>query len=82
MDEYKSQLQEAPRMVQERLSRNYASWLAWWKSTVNTDDYMKYLCSQQSDYVGYIFHFYDSEDEDDEESHARRTKLLTEAEQK
>lgn len=29
--------------MEEFHARTYASWLAWWKNTVNTDDYMKYL---------------------------------------
>nr|XP_009861277.2 coiled-coil domain-containing protein 87-like isoform X2 [Ciona intestinalis] len=44
-----------------KTSREYASWLAWWKSTINTDDYLKYLSTQDSDFLGAIFHFYDSE---------------------
>ncbi|XP_078484388.1 coiled-coil domain-containing protein 87-like isoform X1 [Ciona intestinalis] len=44
-----------------KTSREYASWLAWWKATINTDDYLKYLSTQDSDFLGAIFHFYDSE---------------------
>ena len=32
-----------PSFVADKMSRTYASWLQWWKSTVTGDDYMKYL---------------------------------------
>jgi hypothetical protein len=32
-----------PRVMAEKNQRTYASWLQWWKSTVTSDDYMKYL---------------------------------------
>ncbi|XP_069138063.1 coiled-coil domain-containing protein 87-like isoform X2 [Argopecten irradians] len=32
-----------PKFVAEKMARTYASWLQWWKSTVTSDDYMKYL---------------------------------------
>ena len=41
-------LADLPTMVAERMSRSYASWLTWWKGTVNSDDYMKYLATQVS----------------------------------
>ncbi|CAD5115851.1 DgyrCDS4792 [Dimorphilus gyrociliatus] len=59
------------------LARAYSSWLAWWKQTVNTDDYLKYLSTQESDYMKTIFHLYDSdEDEEDEDE----TKKMAEVE--
>lgn len=30
----------------EKGTRAYASWLGWWKSTINTDDYFKYMSTQ------------------------------------
>lgn len=39
-------LADLPSLVAERMSRSYASWLAWWKGTINSDDYMKYLATQ------------------------------------
>ncbi|KAK2157092.1 hypothetical protein LSH36_199g05026 [Paralvinella palmiformis] len=71
----------------EVMARSYASWLAWWKNSINSDDYMKYLSTQESDYMGAIFHFYNSEDEDDEEdddintSRSRTSKKLTKEQQ-
>ncbi|XP_070542680.1 coiled-coil domain-containing protein 87-like isoform X2 [Ptychodera flava] len=59
-----------PAVVDDRNSRAYASWLNWWKSTVNSDDYMKYLSTQESDYLGVVFHFYDSGDSDDDDEKA------------
>ena len=35
-----------PAMMKEVASRSYASWLNWWKNTVNSDDYMKYISTQ------------------------------------
>ncbi|XP_074651926.1 coiled-coil domain-containing protein 87-like isoform X1 [Tubulanus polymorphus] len=69
IEEYKEKLSDAPRMVQERLSRNYASWLTWWKNNIDSDDYMKYLAAQDTDYLGYIFHFYESDDDDEDDGH-------------
>ncbi|KAL8616651.1 hypothetical protein ACOMHN_031633 [Nucella lapillus] len=63
-----------PSFVADKMSRTYASWLQWWKSTVTSDDYMKYLSTLETDYMGVVFHFYDSEEgeSDDEDSgHAR-----------
>ena len=51
----------------EVMARSYASWLQWWKNTINSDDYIKYLSTQESDYMGVVFHFYNSDDEDDED---------------
>jgi hypothetical protein len=58
------------------MARSYASWLQWWKNTLNTDDYMKYCSTQENDFMGVIFHFYnsDDEDEDDEESSVLKEK--------
>ncbi|KAK2182071.1 hypothetical protein NP493_368g02075 [Ridgeia piscesae] len=53
----------------EVMARSYTSWLSWWKNTVNSDDYMKYASAQDSDYLGVVFHFYDSADEDDNDAH-------------
>ena len=32
--------------MQDVLARSYASWLFWWKNTLNGDDYNKYLSTQ------------------------------------
>ncbi|XP_071167311.1 coiled-coil domain-containing protein 87-like isoform X5 [Mytilus edulis] len=56
-----------PRVMAEKNQRTYASWLQWWKSTVTSDDYMKYLSTMESDYMGVAFHFYDSDEEEGDE---------------
>ncbi|XP_061173923.1 coiled-coil domain-containing protein 87-like isoform X4 [Saccostrea echinata] len=67
MAQIKEQTENMPKFVAEKMSRTYASWLQWWRSTITSDDYMKYLSTTESDYMGVVFHFYDSEDEDEEE---------------
>nr|XP_011442355.2 coiled-coil domain-containing protein 87 isoform X8 [Crassostrea gigas] len=67
MAQMKEQTENMPKFVAEKMSRTYASWLQWWRSTITSDDYMKYLSTTESDYMGVVFHFYDSEDEDEEE---------------
>ncbi|XP_070208925.1 coiled-coil domain-containing protein 87-like isoform X4 [Littorina saxatilis] len=66
-----------PSFVVDKMSRNYASWLQWWKSTVTSDDYMKYLSTLETDYMGVVFHFYDSEegDSDDEDVGVMRGRV-------
>ncbi|ESP00590.1 hypothetical protein LOTGIDRAFT_157869 [Lottia gigantea] len=56
-----SNLTELPPGTNQKIS----SWLTWWKNTVTSDDYMKYLSTQETDYLGALYHFYDSDDEDD-----------------
>ena len=34
-------------MVDERNARSYQSWLNWWKSTISSEDYTKYMFTQQ-----------------------------------
>ncbi|KAI8480882.1 Coiled-coil domain-containing protein 87 [Branchiostoma belcheri] len=65
----------------QKSSRAYASWLAWWKSTINTDDYLKYLSTQESDFMGVVFHFYDSEDSEDEEETEQGKRLTSKRQQ-
>ena len=38
--------ESVPTHMQDFMARSYASWLAWWKNTINSDDYMKYLSAQ------------------------------------
>ena len=38
--------EDFPSYVQDKVSRTYASWLQWWKSTITSDDYLKYLSTQ------------------------------------
>lgn len=59
--------EDLPSFVQDKMARTYASWLQWWKSTITSDDYMKYLSTQETDYMAAVFHFYDSEEEEEED---------------
>ncbi|XP_053405914.1 uncharacterized protein LOC123566374 isoform X2 [Mercenaria mercenaria] len=59
--------EDIPSFVQDKMARTYASWLLWWKSTITSDDYMKYLSTQETDYMAAVFHFYDSGEEDEDE---------------
>ncbi|KAI0237485.1 Coiled-coil domain-containing protein 87 [Lamellibrachia satsuma] len=55
----------------EVMARSYTCWQNWWKNIMNSDDYMKYASAQDSDYLGVVFHFYDSADEDDHDTHTQ-----------
>ncbi|KAJ6654241.1 hypothetical protein lerEdw1_007338 [Lerista edwardsae] len=45
--------------------REYVSWLKWWKSTFNTDNFLKFIGNKESDYLPVIFHLYSVEDEEE-----------------
>ncbi|XP_020621129.1 coiled-coil domain-containing protein 87-like [Orbicella faveolata] len=47
--------------------KSYNSWLAWWRSTITTDDFLKFLSTQENDYMSLLFHLYDSDHEADDE---------------
>ncbi|XP_071795069.1 coiled-coil domain-containing protein 87-like [Asterias amurensis] len=51
-------------LVDDRTARSYASWLAWWKNTISSDDYTKYLSTQETDFLGVVFHMYEKDQED------------------
>lgn len=70
-EQYVASIPDMPAAVMERLSRSYASWLQWWKSTINSDDYMKFISTQESDYLGAIFHFYNSDDDEEDDLEAK-----------
>ncbi|XP_054851602.1 coiled-coil domain-containing protein 87 [Eublepharis macularius] len=53
---------------EKKLSKKQrASWFKWWKATFNTDDYLKYISTKDSDYLQVIFHLYNYEEEEEEE---------------
>ena len=58
-------------------SRSFASWLNWWRSTVGSDDYMKFLSTQETDYLGVVFHFYNSDDDDEDDDPAQTQSKST-----
>ncbi|XP_067399983.1 coiled-coil domain-containing protein 87 [Emydura macquarii macquarii] len=39
------------------------SWYQWWKSALNSDDYLKYVSTKESDYLHVIFHLYNEGEE-------------------
>ncbi|XP_057308857.1 coiled-coil domain-containing protein 87-like isoform X2 [Hydractinia symbiolongicarpus] len=64
-----------------KLFKEYNAWLAWYKSTLNTDDYRKFLSLKENDFLSQIYHLYDSEDEELEEEKAKisvQMKILQE----
>ncbi|XP_031563781.1 coiled-coil domain-containing protein 87-like [Actinia tenebrosa] len=52
---------------EETGSKSYNSWLAWWRSTITYDDYLKYISTQENDFLSVIFHLYDADRDFDEE---------------
>ncbi|XP_064609206.1 coiled-coil domain-containing protein 87-like [Liolophura sinensis] len=56
-----------PTIVAEKMARTYASWFQWWKNTISTDDYLKYVSTKDTDFLGVLYHFYDPEDEGEED---------------
>ncbi|XP_074861857.1 coiled-coil domain-containing protein 87 [Carettochelys insculpta] len=39
------------------------TWYHWWKSSLNADDYLKYISAKESDYLHVIFHLYNEGEE-------------------
>lgn len=64
------------------LSNSVQSWLTWWKNTVNSDDYMKFLSTQDTDYLGVLFQFYNSDDAENEERIQTEKRRILENEKK
>ncbi|KAM4748812.1 coiled-coil domain-containing protein 87 [Rhinophrynus dorsalis] len=59
--------EEHPMPVNKEASRTSDSWLVWWKSNVSTDDYIKFLSTQDLDYLKVIYHLYNTDSEDEKE---------------
>ncbi|XP_064199343.1 coiled-coil domain-containing protein 87 [Anguilla rostrata] len=57
---------------QDVTSREYNAWLQWWKSHLSLEDYLKYISTQELDYLGVVFHLYDSDDDEN-----KKTRPLT-----
>uniref|UniRef100_A0A8C6X8B7 Coiled-coil domain containing 87 n=1 Tax=Naja naja TaxID=35670 RepID=A0A8C6X8B7_NAJNA len=48
---------QATNLPKKKLaSKEYGSWLKWWKATYNIDDYFKYISNNTADYLPVIFH--------------------------
>ncbi|KAI1888116.1 hypothetical protein AGOR_G00181730, partial [Albula goreensis] len=58
------------RRPEDETSREYSAWLQWWKSHLSLEDYLNYISTQELDYLGVVFHLYDSDDEENEKSSA------------
>lgn len=71
-DKCESMVQHIP--TDKDASRICNSWLVWWKSIVNTDDYMKYISTQDMDYLKVIYHLYNSDSEDEEQANIAKLK--------
>ncbi|KAM8972009.1 coiled-coil domain-containing protein 87 [Pelodytes ibericus] len=56
---------DSPQHIPVEASRTCNSWLTLWKSLVNSDDYMKYVSTQDLDYLKVIYHLYNSDSEDE-----------------
>ncbi|XP_068133095.1 coiled-coil domain-containing protein 87 isoform X2 [Hyperolius riggenbachi] len=69
IDDCDSTIPNMPVDKEKETTRMYSSWLAWWKSVVNTDDYMKYISTQDMDYLKVVYHLYNSDSEDEEKAH-------------
>ena len=46
--------------------RKYNSWRRWWESHLTADDYLMWTSQREADFLGAIFHVYESEDSQDE----------------
>jgi hypothetical protein len=71
-----------------RQTRDFQLWKDYWSQVFTDNDYLKYLCTQSSDYLHHIFHLHDKLPEDNrlsEEDQAlldERNRALKEREEK
>ncbi|XP_069480108.1 coiled-coil domain-containing protein 87 [Ambystoma mexicanum] len=56
-----------PPRDQKRSPAN-SSWLKQTPETINMDDYLKYVSLQDTDYLGVVFHLYNSDESEDEDN--------------
>ncbi|XP_025024354.1 coiled-coil domain-containing protein 87 [Python bivittatus] len=63
-------------------SKQYASWLKWWKATFSTDEYLKYISNSDSDYLPVIFHLYNPKEDNEDVMEKDVQSMLNEAEVK
>ncbi|XP_032089870.1 coiled-coil domain-containing protein 87 [Thamnophis elegans] len=74
---------QAPNLSKKKLaSKEYASWLKWWKATFNIDEYLKFISSSNVDYLPVIFHLYNPDEDDKEGKEKDMQGLLNEEEVK
>jgi len=54
------------KMVRDKNGmKDEGSWLNWWKKNISSDDYLKYLSTQETDYLNVIYHFYNNDDDNE-----------------
>ncbi|XP_026541192.1 coiled-coil domain-containing protein 87 [Notechis scutatus] len=74
---------QPPNLTKKKLaSKEYASWLKWWKATFNIDDYFKYISNNTADYLPVIFHLYNPEEDSKEGKERDMQAVLNEDEVK
>lgn len=73
---------QAPNLPKKLVSKEYVSWLKWWKATFNIDEYLKYISNNTADYLPVIFHLYNPDEEDKEGKERDVQAVLTEDEVK
>eukprot|EP00794_Sanderia_malayensis_P013709 gene13709-15137_t len=56
-------------------TKSYAAWLAWWRSTINSEDYLKFVSVNDNDFLSKIFHLYDSGDDDDDDDSSQNLTI-------
>jgi hypothetical protein len=64
--------------AQARQRQQYLNWLKWWRSTVSSEDYLKFVAQKETDYLHHVYHLYDSEgsESEDEGERERRERLV------
>ncbi|XP_058015737.1 coiled-coil domain-containing protein 87 [Ahaetulla prasina] len=74
---------QAPNVSKKKLaSKEYASWLKWWKATFNIDEYLKYISNNTADYLPVIFHLYNPEEDEKDGKEKDMQAMLNEDEVK
>ncbi|XP_032991774.1 coiled-coil domain-containing protein 87 [Lacerta agilis] len=64
------EVSESPNVPFKKNSgkKERTSWLKWWKATFNTDDYLKYIGTKESDYLPVIFHLYSVKEDEEQQA--------------
>ncbi|KAK9391254.1 coiled-coil domain-containing protein 87 [Crotalus adamanteus] len=76
------EIPQGPNTSKKLASKEYASWLKWWKATFNIDEYLKYISNNNADYLPVIFHLYNPEEEDKDVKERDLQAMLNEDEVK
>ncbi|CAI5797742.1 Hypothetical predicted protein [Podarcis lilfordi] len=61
------EVSESPNVPFKKNTGKKTSWLKWWKATFNTDDYLKYIGTKESDYLPVIFHLYSVKEDEEQQ---------------